>query len=151
MNEPSFWIDKEGRWFFQGEEITHRRTYLLYARNLTQDEQGRLLLRLGQEECRVEAEDAPYVVKTLDFTCPDGGDPRHIDLLLNDETREPLEPATLKVGKDNILYCRVRGGIFAARFSRGAYQLLFPLIRHDEKGKRFFLLLDGKEYDLRVS
>jgi len=148
MNEPLFWIDKEGRWFFQGEEITHRRTYLLYSRNLTLDGEGRPLLRLGEEECRVEVEDAPYVVKSVDFICPDGETLKSIDLLLNDETREPLHPGTLKVGEKNVLYCRVRGGMFAARFSRGAYQLLFPFIRHDEKGKRFFLLLDGKEYNL---
>ncbi len=148
MNEPLFWIDKEGRWFFQGEEITHRRTYLLYSRNLTLDGEGRPLLRVGKEECRVKVEDAPYVVKSIDFICPDGGSLKSIDLLLNDETREPLHPGTLKVGKKNVLYCRVRGGMFAARFSRGAYQLLFPFIRHDEKGKRFFLLLDGKEYNL---
>ena len=148
MKEPFFWIDKEGRWFYQREEITHRRTYLLYSRNLTLDGEGRLFLRVGKEECRVKVEDAPYVVKSVDFICPDGETPKGIDLFLNDETREPLQPETLKVGERNVLYCRVRGGKFAARFSRGAYQLLFPFIRHDEKGKRFFLLLDGKEYNL---
>ena len=148
MNEPHFWIDKEGRWFYQGEEITHRRTYLLYSRNLTLDGKGRLLLRLGKEECRVEVEDAPYIVKSVDFIGPDRGPLKGINLLLNDETREPLRPATLKVGEKNVLYCRVRGGVFSARFSRGAYQLLFPFIRYDEKGKRFFLPLDGKEYNL---
>ena len=148
MNEPFFWIDKEGRWFYRGEEITHRRTYLLYSRNLTLDGEGRPLLRVGKEECRVEVEDTPYIVKSVDFPPPGGGTPESIDLLLNDETRETLQPETLKVGEENVLYCRVRGGMFAARFSRGAYQLLFPLIRHDEKGRRFFLLLGGKEYDL---
>ena len=56
-------IDKEGRWFFREEEITHRRTYLLYCRNLTRDEMGRTILRIGREECSVEVEDAPFVVK----------------------------------------------------------------------------------------
>lgn len=148
MNEPFFWIDREGRWFYQGEEITHRRTYLLYSRSLTTDGRGRLLLRVGREECRVEAEDAPYVVKSVDFVRRAGGELKEIDLLLNDETREPLNPETLEVGRENVLYCRVRGGMFAARFSRGAYQLLFPVIRHDEEGRRFFLLLAGKEYPL---
>lgn len=53
MNEASIWIDKEGRWFFQGEEITHRKTYLLYNRNLTRDESGRVILRVGKEICPV--------------------------------------------------------------------------------------------------
>ena len=31
---------------------------------------------------------------------------------------EPLDPATLEVGSDNVLYCRVKGGEFRARFLR---------------------------------
>jgi hypothetical protein len=148
MRSKSIWIDREGRWFFRGEEITHRKTYLLYCRSLTLDAAGRFLLRVGKEECPVEVEDAPFVVKSLDFIPADGGKIKSIDLLLNDETREPLQPETLRVGTQNVLYCQVRGGSFAARFSRGAYQLLFPYIRHDERRKRFFLVIDGKEYNL---
>ena len=148
MNERALWIDKEGRWFFQGEEITHRKTYLLYCRNLTLDEAGRFILRIGHEECRVEVEDVPFVVKSMDFIAAGGKELKSIDLLLNDETREILRPETLRVGPQNVLYCQVRGGIFAARFSRNAYQLLFPHIQNDEKGQRFLLILDGKEYVL---
>jgi len=146
MNERAIWIDKEGRWFFQGEEISHRKTYLLYCRNLTLDNAGRLILRIGREECRVEAEDVPFVVKSVDFIAAGEEKLKSIDLLLNDETREILKPETLRVGGQNVLYCRVREGKFSARFSRNAYQLLFPHIRSDEKGSRFFIFLDGKEY-----
>jgi len=148
MKEALIRIDKEGRWFIQGEEITHRRTYLLYNKNLTRDESGRLLLRIGQETCPVEAEDAPFVVKTLDFLFSDSGKLMSLWLILNDETREPLDPPTLYIGDRNVPYCRVRGGMFAARFSRNAYQLLFPFIQHDAKGIRFFLTIDGKDYNL---
>lgn len=146
MNAGALWIDKEGRWFFQGEEITHRKTYLLYCRNLTLDEAGRPLLRIGHEECRVEIEDVPFVVKSVDFIVSGGKKLKSIDLLLNDETRETLKPETLRLGLQNVPYCQVREGKFAARFSRNAYQLLFPHIEHDEKGQRFFLILDGREY-----
>jgi uncharacterized protein len=148
MNPGSLWIDKEGRWFFQGEEITHRRTYLLFCRNLTLDGAGRLTLRIGKEECRVEAEDAPFVVRSVDFIYDDGKRLKALELILNDETREPLNPESLRVGPDHVLYCRVREGRFAARFSRGAYQLLFPLIRHDEERERFLLVVGGEEYPL---
>jgi hypothetical protein len=148
MNATALWIDKEGRWFFQGEEITHRKTYLLYCRNLTLDEAGRPLLRIGHEECRVEAEDAPFVVRSVDFIGAGEKKLKAIDLLLNDETREILKPETLRVGRQNVLYCQVRKGKFAARFSRNAYQLLFPHIQSDEKGRRFFLILDEREYVL---
>ena len=148
MNRSPLRIDKEGRWFFQDEEITHRKTYLLFSQNLTRDESGRTILRIGQEQCLVEVEDAPFVVKSLDFVLSDGGELKSIWLILNDETREQLNQATLRIGAENVPYCRVRAGKFEARFSRGAYQLLLPYIQQDEKKSRFFIRIDGKEYNL---
>ena len=148
MNGSPLRIDKEGRWFIRDEEITHRKTYLLYCRNLTLDESGRIILRIGSEQCPVEVEDVPFVVKTLEFVSTEDGGLKAIGLVMNDETREELHPETLRIGPDHVLYCRVRSGKFEARFSRGAYQLLFPYIRHDEKENRFFITIDGKAYDL---
>jgi len=148
MKETPLRIDKEGRWFLRDEEITHRKTYLLYCRSLTLDESGRVILQIGREQCPVEVEDAPFVVRTLDFVLTEGGDLKSVWLILNDETREELHPETLRIGPDHVPYCRVRSGKFEARFSRGAYQLLAPHILHDEKGNRFFITIDGKAYDL---
>jgi hypothetical protein len=148
MNLSPLRIDKEGRWFYGDEEITHRKTYLLYCRHLTRDESGRIILRIGQEQCPVEVEDVPFVVKTLDFILSDKGKLKSIWLTLNDETREQLNPGTLHIGLVNVPYCQVRGGVFEARFSRSAYQLLLPYIQHDEEAKRFFISIAGKEYDL---
>jgi hypothetical protein len=148
MNLSPLRIDKEGRWFYGDEEITHRKTYLLYCRHLTRDESGRIILRIGQEQCLVEVEDVPFVVKTLDFILSDQGQLKSIWLTLNDETREQLNQRTLRIGPGNVPYCQVRGGAFEARFSRGAYQLLLPYIQHDEEAKRFFINIAGKEYDL---
>lgn len=148
MKEALIRINKEGRWFIQGEEITHRRTYLLYNKNLAYDEFGRLILRIGQETCPVEAEDAPFVVKTLEFVTSEQGRLESVWLILNDESREQLIPETLRIRADHIPYCLVRGGMFEARFSRGAYQLLAHFIQHDEKGSRFSLTMNGKAYIL---
>jgi hypothetical protein len=148
MKESPLRIDKEGRWFFRDEEITHRKTYLLYCRNLTRDESGQIILRIGREQCPVEVEDAPFVVKTLEFVPAQGRELKSIGLILNDETHEQLPPETLRIGPGNVLYCRVRSGKFEARFSRGAYQLLFPYIQHDQKANRFFITIDGRAYDL---
>jgi hypothetical protein len=148
MNESPLRIDKDGRWFFQGEEITHRKTYLLYSRSLTRDKSGQIILRVGREQCPVEVEDAPFVVTTVEFI-PYGLDGQEaIWLTLNDETREKLDPATLRIGPGNIPYCKVREGMFEARFSRNAYQLLVPHIQHDEKENRFSLSLNKTKYPL---
>ncbi len=149
MKRSPLRIDKEGRWFFDDEEVTHRKTYLLFSRNLTRDESGRTILRIGQEQCLVEVEDVPFVVRSLDFVLSDGGELKSIWLTLNDETREQLNQATLRIGAQNVPYCRVRAGKFEARFSRGAYQLLLPYIQQDEKKGRFFIRIDGKDYDLK--
>jgi hypothetical protein len=143
-----FRIDKDGRWYYEGEEITHRRTYLLYSRNLIRDESGRILLQVGQERCPVEVEDAPYVVKTLNILHAEDGGMKRIELILNDESQELLSPETLRIGNDNIPYCRVRNGIFEARFSRNAYQLFLPHIQQAGPEGPFYFLLDGKRYDL---
>jgi hypothetical protein len=148
MKTPPIKIDKDGRWFCQGEEITHRRTYLLYCRNLTRDESGRILLRVGREECPVEVEDAPFVVATMEFISSGLDGRESIGLTLNDETREKMAPETLRIGLNHIPYCRVREGLFEARFSRNAYQILAPHIQLDEKENRFFLSLNGKKHYL---
>jgi hypothetical protein len=148
MKKSPLRIDKEGRWFFDDEEIIHRKTYLLFSRSLARDESGRTILRIGREQCPVEVEDAPFVVRTLEFILADGGELKSIWLHLNDETREPLNQETLRIGPENVPYCRVRSGEFEARFSRGAYQLLFPFIQHDEEENRFFITIGGKNHDL---
>lgn len=150
MKTPPIKIDKEGRLFYQGEEITHRKTYLLYCRSLTRDESGGIILRIGREECPVEVEDAPFVVMTIEFVSG-GPEEESIWLTLNDETREKLIPETLRTAPDHIPYCQVRNGLFEARFSRNAYQLLVPHIRLDEKENRFFLPLNGKRYYLTIN
>ncbi len=141
-------IDRDGRWFSNEEEITHRKTYLLYSRSLVRDVSGRILLRIKNEEWPVEVEDAPYVVKSLDADTAGTDEIAAIDLLLNDETRERLIPETLRIGAANVPYCRVHAGRFDARFSRNAYQLLLPYIRHDKQTGRFFMIIDGKQFPL---
>lgn len=149
MKEGKLRIDKEGRWFFQEEEITHWRTYLLFNKNLIRDENGNLKVRIGQEECLVEPEDAPFIVKSLDFNLGSPGELKSITLILNDESREVLIPETLFIGPENVPYCLVRNQMFTARFSRNAYQLLFPYIQHAEEENRFFLAINGQKYELR--
>jgi hypothetical protein len=148
MKTPPIKIDKEGRWFYEGEEITHRKTYLLYCRSLTRDDAGRVVLRVGREECPVEVEDVPFVVTTIEFVIAGPAGEEEMWVTLNDETREKLTPETLRIGPENIPYCRVRNGIFEARFSRNAYQLLLPHIHPDERENRFFLSLNEKKYPL---
>ena len=77
-NEPtSYRIDKEGRWFFQGEEITHRKTYLLYNRHLTRDESGRHHFANGQGRMPGGSGRCPFCGQDPRFHLPEGGTLRH--------------------------------------------------------------------------
>jgi hypothetical protein len=67
-------------------------------------------------------------------------------LHLSDDTSEPLAPDTLFVGKDNILYCKVKNRSFPARFVRAAYYQLAEYIK--EEGEVYYLPLNGKRYNI---
>jgi len=129
---------KDGLWYTDDELIPNRAIRRLFSQTLKILPDGRARLELGEDKADVVIEDTPWVVTSVD------GDPRHgFTLVLNDETWEPLDPRTLRVGADAVLYARVKGGRHEARFLRPAY---YQLVRHVETGPRGeFLLPVGDE------
>jgi hypothetical protein len=114
---------KDGRWYCDDEAISNKAICRLYARAMTVGPDGVARLELGEDRAQVTIEDTPWVVVQVE------GDARHgFQVLLNDDTLEPLDPATLRVGPGNVLYCRIKGG-HEARFLRPAY---YELMRHAE-------------------
>ena len=89
---------------------------------------GSFFLQVAEERASIPVEDTPYVVKSME----DDGKGGFI-LILNDDTREALAPASLEVGADNVLYARVKGGTFRARFLRPAYYHLSGNFEADER------------------
>ncbi len=117
---------RDGRWYCDGEAIGNKAICRLYARAMTVDADGVARLRLGEDKAEVAIEDTPWVVTHVE------GDPATgFTLLLNDETREPLDPGTLAVGPENVLYARVKGGRHRARLLRPAH---YDLLRHAVPG-----------------
>jgi hypothetical protein len=117
---------KDGRWYCDGEVIPNKAICRLYARAMTIGDDGVARLELGEDRAQVTIEDTPWVVVQVE------GDPvAGFAVLLNDETHESLDPASLRVGDGNVLYCRVKGGRHEARFLRPAY---YELMRHAEPG-----------------
>jgi hypothetical protein len=109
---------KDGRWYCDGEPITNAAICRLYARTMTVDPDGTARLELGEDRAVVEVEDTPWVVRRVD------GDPKHgFRVTLNDETSEPLDAGTLRIGRGHVLYCRVKDGV-EARFLRPAHHQL---------------------------
>lgn len=113
---------RDGRWYCDDEVIANAAICRLYARAMTVDDAGVARLELGEDRAQVTIEDTPWVVVQVD------GDPAHgFSVRLNDDTTEPLDPGALRVGAQHVLYCRVKGRRYEARFLRPAY---YELLRH---------------------
>ena len=138
------YIDKEGKWFHKDREMIHREIIRHFYRHMEMDSEGRCVIRWQGERCYVEVEDTPYVVVRAALEDSDHPGERRIVLSLSDGEHEDLSPATLRVGNENVLYCKVREGSFPARFSRAAYYQIAQYIEED-KGK-FYLQLNGRRY-----
>lgn len=115
---------KDGRWYCDGEPIANAAICRLYARTMTVGADGRARLELGEDRAEVEIEDTPWVVRAVEGDAADG-----FAVVLNDDSREPLDVGSLRLGPDHVPYCRVKGGRVEARFLRTAW---YELMRHAE-------------------
>ena len=95
------------------------------------------------EECRITAEDVPYVVRKIERQTD------RIRLVFAGGYREELDPTTLFVGGGNVLYCKVRGGKFTARFNRTSYLDLTKMVRFDARTKSYDIKIGGQKYPIR--
>ena len=152
MNEEKIppcmiFINKEGKWFHKGIEMIHRGIIGDFYRNIKTDEYGNYILTLGGEECYLEVEDTPFIVTRAELMGEEKNDER-VSIFLTDDTFEKLDPSTLKVGKDNVLYCSIKGKSFTARFSRAAYYQIAAYIK--EEGDKYYLPLNNHKYYLKL-
>jgi hypothetical protein len=137
-------IDKEGKWYHKGREMIRQDLIDLFYQHLHLDAEGRYIITWRGDPCYVEVEDTAFVITRVERVT--AGKPRgdHIRLRLSDHSEEPLSPDTLFVGKENVLYCKVKSRAFPARFNRAAY---YQLARHiEEENGAFHLMLGGGKH-----
>lgn len=125
-------LDKTLRWWHDDEPIEHPKIIELFNTSLVLDDDGRYQLRIGQDWCFIQVEDAAYEVRTVDVT-PD----ERVSVRLSDRTAEALDPATLALEPDGVFSCRVKRGRAKARFSRDAQYQLGELLEEGEGGHLF--------------
>ncbi len=143
-------IDKEGVLYFDGTPVDDPWTVGFFLRNLEVDDEGRFVVVCDDELCYLEAEDTPYVVRSVTVKEGEDGVVRRVTLHFGGSYSERLDPSTLYVGGGNVLYCRVRGGRFAARFTRKAYYQLTPYVGYDEAEGFFFLSVGDRRHRIRL-
>lgn len=141
------YIDKDGKWFHKGMEMIHRAIINEFYQGLTMDSCGGYLIVRGDEKCFVEVEDTPFIINRVEFYDAEGTGEEQLVLSLIDDTKEILDPATLSVGDDNVLYCRIKNNSFKARFNRAAYYQIASRIK--EEGDRYYLPLNNTKYFIK--
>lgn len=128
--ESTIVLDGEGRFWHDGALVAHPPMALAFAQWLGRHpDDGRFILSNGYDWTYVTVEDAPYFVRGVEER--DG----HPWLSLSDDSREPLSPRGLRVGRGGALYCLVKEGAFEARFTPEAQTKLAPWLTEDEAGR----------------
>jgi uncharacterized protein len=135
-------IDREGVWFYKGTEMSRRDIIRLFYENLLQDE-SEYFIHMGGQHYPVEVEDTAYVVRAV-YWIKSGNKLESVRLLLSDGCFEELDPETLTIGKEDVLYCRIKAGRFDARFSRPSYYRLAEIIGFDPFKNSYFIELQGR-------
>ncbi|HET8542573.1 MAG TPA: hypothetical protein VFL83_22045 [Anaeromyxobacter sp.] len=131
-------VDEEGRFLHRGEPIAHARTLEVLWRSLEPAGGGRWLVRVGRESAYVAVAETPFIVRGLDGA----GGSAPPALLLSDGSREPLDPATVRLGADGVLRCTISRGR-PARFARAAQIALGMALEEDPPGSQTFVLAAG--------
>ena len=131
-------IDKDGKWFQNGQEIVHPEVYRYFNQILEKGPDGVYRIKTASETCRVEVEDAPFVVQRV-LEDQEGS----LRIQLNDGSVETLNPQFLWIGEKNVPYTLVKGERFHARFSRPAYYMLAEYIICDDREETFYLEING--------
>lgn len=145
----AIFIDREGDWHYQGSRM-HRADIVSHlCQHMCRDESsGLYIIQMGKQRCYLEVEDTPLVITGVSPTGQGerGSDEQMLLAIKYLEKGESLDPETLWIGEENVLYCKVTEEQIPARFLRPAYYQLAEFIHEDLEQKRYYLLLGGERY-----
>jgi len=147
MREYRYQVDRDGRFFHDGTEITDPLVLRFFLRAMKRTPEGRHLVVCQGEQNWFAVRDTPFVVQRLGLRIEDGR-LAAVELCFPGDYREPLDPAGLE-SAGGLLFCRVRAGAFRARLGRLATQQLAPFLTDSGDGPT--LLLGGARHLIRES
>lgn len=147
MDESDIKIDKEGIWYYRGAHMFRKDILCVFFEHLKQDDGGRYFVELNREICYLDVEDTAFVVTAVYKTQGPCGS-EELEILLSDDQKETLDADTLAVGKDNVLYCRVKNDRFPARFTRKSYYQLAEFIEQGGADNEFCVVLNSRKYPI---
>jgi len=135
-------VDRSGRFWHEGEQISHAGLRNALLRWLDRLADGRHILRLdARRYAYIEVDDSPLLVLSARWA----GD--RVFVTVNDGSEEELAYDTLVIAPDNALYCSVRGGRLEARLMTPAFYALAEGM--EEVGDGFALQAGGERHPIR--
>lgn len=125
--ESTIVLDRFGRFWHDGALVEKRSLARAFSKwILRHPDNGRFILSNGYDWTYFTVEDVPFFVETTSIEdAPEGS---RLMLALSDESVEALEPKGMRIGPQEALYVRVKGGQYEARFTQGAQTALLPLL-----------------------
>ncbi len=144
LRQSGIRLDREGRLWHEGQEVTHKRFQTALRRWLDRLPDGRSILRLDEHRyAYVDVEDAHLLVTSVQWQ------DNRATLLLNDGTSEELAYDTLEQADDSAMYCAVRQGKLTARFlTKAYYQLAENIVATSDDDESFSLRAHGQSYEI---
>tara|TARA_Y100001970_G_scaffold292556_1_gene434304 strand:+ start:1142 stop:1663 length:522 start_codon:yes stop_codon:yes gene_type:complete len=154
-------INEEGELLFEGKPLLDEKTigfFLRHLKPIDENDPDASPLIKGQtpphyvvycqgEKNFVTCLDAPLVTTSLDITKSKEGNPLSVILNFRGGIKEALDPKTLCVGKNNILYFMALKGKVKGRFSRKCYIEITNFI--SEKGGAYTLEINDESYPIK--
>ena len=142
-------IDKQGVWYFHDEEMKRQDIVRYLYQYLKRDSAGKYLIETGNDRCYVTIEDVPYIIRSVESCFSKNDGQPCIEISLSDGSKEELNlDIPFWTGEDNVLYCRVKKGEHAARFSRPAYYQLCEYIEHDSESDTYVVAFGNSSHPL---
>ncbi|MEE9912572.1 MAG: DUF1285 domain-containing protein [Deltaproteobacteria bacterium] len=139
-------IDKDGIWYYRGAHMFRKDILSVFFEHLKIDDCGKYLIELNEEIYYLDVEDTAFVVTAVYGTKAGTNGNETMEIMLSDDSLEKLDLKSLSVGRDNVMYCRVKNGRFAARFTRKSYYQLAEFVETDEAGEQFYIALNNQRY-----
>ncbi len=149
MEACEIYIDEDGEWYHRGNRLTRPEIIEVLYSKLDQSLDGSFVLSSNNETCALDVADTPFVVTRADREVSDSGEERIALRLKHLTENEYLDPETLLIGADNVLYCRVLNRRFPARFSRPAYYQLANFVMEGPAENEFYLEVNGNKHFIR--
>jgi hypothetical protein len=125
--ESTIRLDTDGRFWHEGNLVEHAKlAQAMHGWVSRHPDDGRYILTNGYDWTYFTVEDAPYFVRSVRL------EPNAVVLLLSDETEEPWDPTSSRIGPNEAIYARVKAnfgrGPFDAKFTRFAQAQLAPIL-----------------------